>query len=982
MLDLRSVYVLVALGLMLQIRTTSALAQFGDIDVTPTTYYFGEVSVGNFSDNSFVVSNTDDESPLIIFNSRIEGEDADQFRIVNGGGGAVLPASEFRLVTVSFSPTSTGNKSAALVFESDDPDENPLAIPLSGSAFGVPDIFSAQSLVVFGEVFVGSDQPRDVIISNAGTEELQVDSLVLSGRDQAMFSVLEPATPFTMAASSLDTLSLQFSPESIGLKSAQINIYSSDPDENPFTLAIEGIGVSALIDVSVREHLFGEVPIGEAADFALEISNSGTSNLVVDSIAIDGDGAPHFLISEGGAPFIVPIGETRSLGVRFAPSDGGEQVAVLTLFNNDPTEPALRVTLRGTSLVPVAELSSPSIDFGQLLAGLEVSQFLTLRNRGRANLAIIQQRIADDDSTQFILDNFVPPVVIAPDDSLQLSIRFAPTSEGDKRSTLRLLSNDPEATELVVPLFGQSRSIAVQTSETIALGEDVVVTLSLPDDFQPFEKDLLYRSTGETAYRVTDLVGDGPEFQGIIPGVIAQLAGVEFFALITDGTDAVTAPPVDAELNPFFLPVRVEQLQSLVEPVEWTYQMVSVPLVLDDTEIDAVLMDDYGEYDTRRLRLFRWQGDAYAEYPDIEGGFDVGKGFWLITNESKPFDIENGESVNPIEEFQLELQPGWNQIGNPFALTIPWPAGTTDPRIEAPVAFDGVEFLYDQTVLVPWLGYFVFNQASVPLTVLLRARGAIESKRGASHNEPLDYRLRLLAETAKSRLKDLSTYIGFSEQATSGMDPLDRSEAPPIGEYVRISVVEEGNRYAGNVKPLGEGGQYWDLEVDGTVTNEAIQVRLVEEGVLPEGYQVHVLDQDNEYALAVDDSTFTINLSTSDTVRKLRLIIGAPSFVEESREGIALQPTEFRLDQNFPNPFDDETTIRYRLGAASLVSVDIYNMIGQRVRQLVSTTAEAGLYELQWDGRDDRGRALASGLYIYRLRAGEFTESRKMVIVR
>ena len=96
----------------------------------------------------------------------------------------------------------------------------------------------------------------------------------------------------------------------------------------------------------------------------------------------------------------------------------------------------------------------------------------------------------------------------------------------------------------------------------------------------------------------------------------------------------------------------------------------------------------------------------------------------------------------------------------------------------------------------------------------------------------------------------------------------------------------------------------------------------------------------------------------------------------------AATPRAFDLAQNRPNPFNPETAIRYRIPEAGQVALDINNALGQRVRSLVDQVQQAGSYEVSWDGRDDAGRALASGVYLYRLQAGSHVETRKLSLTR
>ncbi len=93
-------------------------------------------------------------------------------------------------------------------------------------------------------------------------------------------------------------------------------------------------------------------------------------------------------------------------------------------------------------------------------------------------------------------------------------------------------------------------------------------------------------------------------------------------------------------------------------------------------------------------------------------------------------------------------------------------------------------------------------------------------------------------------------------------------------------------------------------------------------------------------------------------------------------------PEEFVLQQNYPNPFNPSTAISYQLSRAEKVSIIIYDLAGRQVRQLVNEQKEAGSYTVQWDGRNQAGQAVASGLYIYQIQAGEFAESRKMLFTK
>jgi hypothetical protein len=104
--------------------------------------------------------------------------------------------------------------------------------------------------------------------------------------------------------------------------------------------------------------------------------------------------------------------------------------------------------------------------------------------------------------------------------------------------------------------------------------------------------------------------------------------------------------------------------------------------------------------------------------------------------------------------------------------------------------------------------------------------------------------------------------------------------------------------------------------------------------------------------------------------------------VEQEEEDLNQLPKEFELSQNYPNPFNPATVIEYALPKSSDVKIKIYNILGQEVRNLVNERQEAGYKIIGWDGKDDQGREISSGIYFYRIVAGNFVKAKKMVLLK
>ena len=93
-------------------------------------------------------------------------------------------------------------------------------------------------------------------------------------------------------------------------------------------------------------------------------------------------------------------------------------------------------------------------------------------------------------------------------------------------------------------------------------------------------------------------------------------------------------------------------------------------------------------------------------------------------------------------------------------------------------------------------------------------------------------------------------------------------------------------------------------------------------------------------------------------------------------------PTTYQLFQNHPNPFNPMTTIRFDLPKVQTVRLTIYTVDGKVVTTLINENMPQGNHEVVWSGLDDAGRLVASGTYIYRLEAGDYMETKRMLLVK
>jgi len=112
-----------------------------------------------------------------------------------------------------------------------------------------------------------------------------------------------------------------------------------------------------------------------------------------------------------------------------------------------------------------------------------------------------------------------------------------------------------------------------------------------------------------------------------------------------------------------------------------------------------------------------------------------------------------------------------------------------------------------------------------------------------------------------------------------------------------------------------------------------------------------------------------------------RIVIGTKEFVNRHIESLTRE--EFKLEQNFPNPFNSSTSITVRLPLDAQIRLEIYNVLGQRIRTLIDGRYQAGVHTYSWDGTDNSGSKVPTGIYFYRLtESGKPLNTKKMIVLQ
>jgi hypothetical protein len=139
----------------------------------------------------------------------------------------------------------------------------------------------------------------------------------------------------------------------------------------------------------------------------------------------------------------------------------------------------------------------------------------------------------------------------------------------------------------------------------------------------------------------------------------------------------------------------------------------------------------------------------------------------------------------------------------------------------------------------------------------------------------------------------------------------------------------------------------------------------------------------SEDTIEVTDTQESIELAPGEfriySDSKFEKPVDIPSSVRTFSQNM---PAKFMLEQNFPNPFNPETTIRYSIPTPEFVTVKIYNVQGQHIRTLIQEEQAAGNYRINWDATDQAGQLVSTGLYLYQITAGDFVRTKKMMLMK
>jgi hypothetical protein len=263
--------------------------------------------------------------------------------------GRVLAEGEACLLTLRFSPGSLAHSAGMVQIVSNDLDESPFFLSLSGTGL-VPDISVSPLSLVFGVVTPGQQSAAGkVTVTNVGSADLHLGAVILDGVDRDQFFLSSDACGgMTLSPGGTCSIEVIFAPAGPLDKRAQIILKSDDPETPLAGLLLMGSGGTPVISVDPGLLDFGNVPPGTSKDETVMVRNGGTAGLMVSSIRYS-NSSFHTVGGSCSEGMTLLPGETCGLCVRFTPAGAGSFSGDIELGSDDPARPVVIVSLAGGS---------------------------------------------------------------------------------------------------------------------------------------------------------------------------------------------------------------------------------------------------------------------------------------------------------------------------------------------------------------------------------------------------------------------------------------------------------------------------------------------------------------------------------------------------------------------------------------------------------------------------------------------------------
>ncbi len=472
-------------------------------------------------------------------------------------------------------------------------------------------------------------------------------------------------------------------------------------------------------------------------------------------------------------------------------------------------------------------------------------------------------------------------------------------------------------------------------------------------------------------------------FEVDIPLTAFDELGLEFYINAQDGSDSD-----QSQLK--FIYQSFSEESSIVIPsiiraggTQKSYQIISIPHDLGNSNNIADIFEPIlGQYEKSKWRLVRYQNGKNTDYKEGISKIELGKSYWFNSLEPASIKPPKGTSpkFNQSSSFQLVLSQGWNQIATPFPFVIDWddvlssngsPQGVGNYKV-----FNADELGFaESNSLVPYEGGFVFTDIPITLNISVLLKNSAGGRRSSKNlggdlsGDSWFLPITLSQGVSVNRLGG----FGMHPEASNSKDKFDEHSLPRFLNYLELNVYHNEYfipKFTSDVVPTSSD-HTWDFVVESNFEAPVTEIQWDNLSLGSNPAQLLLVDEAAN--VIVDMKTNSYYRFPSSSRREFKVLFA----VDEQH----LKPQLTSVGRPFPNPFTSEVTLPILSRGDGHLQISVYDMIGKQVKLLVDDVLPPGLHEARWDGTDEQGSRVASGVYIYNLRlAGKPLQYGRLVI--
>ncbi len=703
-------------------------------------------------------------------------------------------------------------------------------------------------------------------------------------------------------------------------------IVNADNDIMVDNIEIKQIPIAAPeFSINPTELDFGSVIVGGDSILPATITNSGSNDLIITNITSTNT---QFTFLPATFPVTITPGGNQTFDVEFTPLNTGTQSAQLEIIHNAAGSP-VDYSVQGTGVDnnPAISVSPALLNFGNVEVNSINELVLTVSNIGLSDT--LEVTGISVSSTEF---SVAPQLASIPaGESQSFTVVFQPGNAGVYSGNLILTSNDPDSPDTVL-LIG---SAAFETGLI-------------------FSQDTVFQQENKSYTQTICLTGLDP--------LSEKIQAIQFRLAVNKNLD-----------DNIILTFQSLQKGSDVADENWVldYNLFRGPITGNGASVDSVYvllynLDQYAGLDpTLNYNDLLKVKYRVAKLPALN---DTLKSSLIISNAQAT--TQNGYPVNitsPDNELTvmaLNGIPSYGDVNGDGYLDILDLIMVVD-HIVGRDSLSGDYFT--RADISPWLegtpapepdGLVNVQDLSLIQNIILTGIYPDNSLNGGGNNTPVeklseDYDAKVIFYVNK---EGISVYVDNKIDIRGCQFELNNINVNPDNMFVSTD--------------LGKGYYYRTSSLLRALLYDRLAEKYIVAG---KNFVADIPVRLEKPEDITAEKVILVDINKNRVAKtEVEIVYGAAPDL----------PLDYILYQNYPNPFNPNTTVSFQVPQSCHVKLIIYNILGQEVKKLFSEQISQGKYSVQWDGLNEEGERMASGTYIYRITAGDFIQSKKMILLK